>query len=268
MDLRVAEACTILRCIVGSQSYGLSLDSSDRDEKGVCIEPFEHFCNLKGKFEQVEFRSAAERTGKSDAPSEAGDLDLTIYSLEKFLRLAIAGNPNIVELLFISGDSILEATQAGADLRDLYSVIINRQAGKRYLGYMEAQRQRLLGERGQMRITRTELIDEFGYDTKYMSHVIRLGFQGVELLETGRLILPMFGTPKEIVLRAKTGKFSFNEGLQLAGDLESQIKDLITDGPIRERADDKAVETWMREAYRQAWEKNRNHYVDVSKTIH
>lgn len=261
----MAEASTILRCVVGSQAYGLAKEaSSDRDEKGVCVEPFDVYCTLGGKFEQYEFRTAAERTGKKDAPSEPGDLDLTIYGLEKFLRLAVYGNPNIVELLFISGDCLLEVTDEGTCLRDLAYAIISREAGRRYLGYMEAQKQRLLGERGQMRVTRTDLIEEFGYDTKYASHLIRLGFQGVELLETGRLVLPMDEPNRSVVLDIKNGKNTLNYVLQLAGDLEVKLKDLIKDGPIRSTPDMVIVERFMQNAYRAIWENNRSYYVDVA----
>ena len=265
----MAEASTILRCRVGSQAYGLSTEASDLDEKGVCVEPFETYCTLSGKFENYEYRSAAERTGKSDAPSEVGDLDLTIYSLEKFLRLATYGNPNIVELLFISGDSILEATQAGADLRDLYPAIISRQCGRRYLGYMEAQKQRLLGERGQMRVTRTDLIEAHGFDTKFASHMLRLGFQGVELLETGKLVLPLEGEVRDTLLAVKTGKWSLNEALQLAGDLETKVKDLIKDGPIRDQPDLATVEKFMRATYLATWETTRGLYAQLlNQSIH
>lgn len=263
MDLAHAEACTILRCVVGSTAYGLSLSASDRDEKGVCIEPFEVYCKLTGKYEQTEFRSAAERTGKPDSPSEAGDLDLTIYSLEKYLRLATYGNPNVLELLFITGDSLLESTAMGNELRSLYPSIVSRQAGRRYRGYMEAQKQRLLGERGQMRVTRTDLIEEHGFDTKYASHLVRLGYQGVELLETGKLAMPMPEPDRTTVKAIKEGKHTLNEVLQLSGDLDAKLGDLIKDSPIRDLPDLFTVEAWMRKAYQRAWETNRGFYADV-----
>jgi uncharacterized protein len=258
----MAERTTILRlrCLVGSQAYGLALDGgqgADRDEKGVCIEDLEAAFPLNGVFEQYEFRSAAERTGKSDAPSEPGDLDLTIYSLRKFLRLATYGNPNVVELLFMRGKSVLSSDARGSQLQDLAPLIVSRQAGKRYLGYMEAQKQRLLGERGQMRVTRTDLIDKHGYDTKYASHVVRLGFQGVELLETGKLEMPMPENPRKAVLRIKEGKYSFDEVMQLTGDLETQIKDLVKDGPIRDLPDYEGVEKWMQDCYFETWQARR-----------
>ena len=37
-----------------------------------------------------------------------------------------------------------------------------------------------------MRVNRPELIAAHGYDTKYAGHVLRLGYQGIEFLETGR----------------------------------------------------------------------------------
>ena len=38
---------------------------------------------------------------------------------------------------------------------------------------------------------RPELVAVHGYDTKYAMHALRLGLQGVELLTTGRITLPV-----------------------------------------------------------------------------
>lgn len=252
----MAERTTILRCLVGSQAYGLSLESSDRDEKGVCIEDFANAFPLKGEFEQYEFRTAEARTGVRDSKSEPGDLDLTIYSLKKFLGLATYGNPNVVELLFIKEHKLV-CDSIGDELQALYPYIVSRDAGRRYLGYMEAQKQRLLGERGQMRVTRTDLIEKHGYDTKYASHVIRLGLQGVELQETGKLELPLTGHNRETLLDIKSGKWGLNEVLQAAGDLEDDLKSLVKEGPLQSSADLPVVEHWMREVYWAAWEARR-----------
>lgn len=255
----MAERTCILRCLVGSQAYGTSLgNSSDRDEKGVCIEDFSAFCPLGGQFEQYEYRTAAARTGVKDAKSEEGDLDLTIYSFRKYLQLATYGNPNIVELLFIKGEALLQRKPEGQMLQDLYPFIISRQAAKRYLGYMEAQKQRLLGERGQMRVTRTDLIDAHGYDTKYAMHVLRLGFQGIELQETGKLVLPIEEPTREILLDVRKGKYGLNEVLQLCGDLEAKLKDLVKLGPLMEFPDYARVTTFMQKLYWETWSLRRH----------
>ena len=129
--------------------------------------------------------------GVVGARSQAGDLDLTIYSLRKWARLALQGNPTVLLLLYLPDEAIVIRTTAGDRLRGLASAFASKHAGKRFLGYLEAQLQRLVGERGQRDVNRFELVEEFGYDTKYAMHMLRLGHQGVEFLESGRLFLPM-----------------------------------------------------------------------------
>lgn len=97
----IAEPNTILRGLVGSSVHGLVLDGTDdRDEMGVCVEPRRYVLGF-GKFEQWVYRSAAEREGDAGARSCAGDLDLNMYSLRKWARLALQGNSDsaVVELV-------------------------------------------------------------------------------------------------------------------------------------------------------------------------
>ena len=100
MNREAAERCTILRGLVGSTVHGLNVNDGieDRDEMGICIEPFEEAMALWAPFEQFIYRTAAEREGRAGARSTAGDLDLTIYSLRKWTRLALKGNPTIMLL--------------------------------------------------------------------------------------------------------------------------------------------------------------------------
>ena len=87
----IAEPSTILRGLVGSSVHGLVLSGTDdRDEMGVCVEARRYVVGF-GKFEQWVYRSAADREGDMGARSQAGELDLTIYSLRKWTRLALQG---------------------------------------------------------------------------------------------------------------------------------------------------------------------------------
>jgi hypothetical protein len=125
---------------------------------------------------------------------------------------------------------------------------------------MESQRQRLLGERGQKKVNRPELEEKYGYDTKYAMHILRLGEQGVELLETGRITLPMPEKVRGMIMDVRLGKVELNDVLQWAGGLERHLKDLLDDAPIREHPDREYVETWMVDTYFQTW-KAREHFV-------
>jgi len=147
----IAEPNTILRGLVGSSVHGLVLSGTDdRDEMGVCLEPRRCVVGF-GKFEQWVYRSAAEREGHAGARSRAGDLDLTIYSLRKWTRLALQGNPTVLLLLYLPDDALVIRMEFGEQLQKLAPAFASRQAGKRFIGYLEAQRQRLVGERGQPR---------------------------------------------------------------------------------------------------------------------
>ena len=88
--------------------------------------------------------------------STAGDLDLTIYSLRKWTRLALKGNPHHA-LLFTPEDQLVYCDDLGAELRALTPSIVSRRVQGPFLGYLQAQKQRLTGERGQKRIHRPEL---------------------------------------------------------------------------------------------------------------
>lgn len=249
----MAERTTILRVPAGSTLHGLHVPGTDdRDELGVCIEDIDAAVGFS-EFEQYIYRSAAEREHKHDAPSQAGDLDLTIFSLRKFLRLAMQGNPQIVQSLFVPHSLWVLGDARGAHLQELATLIVSRQAGHRYLGYLEAQRQRLLGERGQKKVNRPDLEAKYGHDTKYLMHILRLGFQGVELMSTGKLTLPMAEKDRAFTFAARCGEVSLQDGLTKAGELERQIKDLLHDGPLPEEPARELVEQKMLSWYLEAW---------------
>jgi len=255
MTRDTAEGCTILRGLVGSTVHGLNVNDGieDRDEMGVCVEPFADAMSLWDPFEQFIYRSAAEREGRANARSTGGDLDLTIYSLRKWIRLALKGNPTILLLLFTPEDQLVHCDELGAELRALTPAIVSRRVQAPFLGYLQAQKQRLTGERGQKRIHRPELEEMYGFDTKYAMHMLRLGFQGVELLTTGRLSLPMREPERSYLLDVRRGKVGEEACLAKAGELERELADLATAGVLAEEPDERRVEAWALAAYWRRW---------------
>jgi uncharacterized protein len=254
-----AERCTILRGLVGSTVHGLNVNDGieDRDEMGVCVEPIEDAMELSAPFEQFIYRSAAEREGRENARSTAGDLDLTIYSLRKWVRLALKGNPTILLLLFTPEDQLVHIDDLGAELRALTPAIVSRRVQGPFLGYLQAQKQRLTGERGQKRVHRPELEEMYGFDTKYAMHMLRLGVQGIELLTTGRLSLQMREPDRSYLRAVRLGKVSQKECLARAGELEQELSDLATTSPLPEEPDVSRVEDWVIDVYRRRWSVSR-----------
>src|SRR5688572_7282509 len=257
MNRETAERCTIVRGLVGSTGHGPNVNDGieDCDEMGTCVEPLEEPMALWAPFEQFSYRTAAEREGRDDARSTAGDLDLTIYSLRKWTRLALKGNPTIMLLLFTPEDQLVYCDDLGAELRTLTPSIVSRRVQGPFLGYLQAQKQRLTGERGQKRIHRPELEEMYGFDTKYAMHMLRLGFQGVELLTTGRLSLPMREPARSFLLDVRRGRVSEQECLTRAGELEQDLTDLATTSQLADEPDEVRVEQWVLDAYRRAWQR-------------
>jgi predicted nucleotidyltransferase len=250
----MAERTTIIRVPCGSTVHGLHVPGTDdRDEMGVCVEDAQCMLGFD-EFDQYIYRTATERTGKIDAPSQPGDLDLTIYSLRKFLRLALQGNPQLLQLLFVPESMCITRTAVGQRLQELAPFIISKQAGARYLGYMQAQRYRLLGERGQKNVKRPELEEKYGYDTKYAMHVLRLCFQGVEMMSTGKITIPMKEPDRTFTYAVRRGEYTLQEALTKAGELERELKDLIANGPLMDTPDRDGIEKWMIRTYEAAWE--------------
>lgn len=246
---QIAERGTILRCLVGSNVHGVNIaEQDDRDEMGICIEPPEYVIGLR-QFDQYIYRTQPE--GHRSGP---GDLDLTVYSLRKWMRLALAGNPTVLLPLFVARAHIVAIDQAGRNLRDRRGMILSREAGYRFRGYLQAQRERLLGLRGGMDCNRTELIEAYGFDTKFAGHMVRLGIQGCELLETGRITLPVPEPWRTWIKDLRVGKHTRDEALEAAADSEARLEGLLKTSPLPEHPDRAFADAWMIAAYQHAWE--------------
>jgi predicted nucleotidyltransferase len=275
-DRSWVDKSTILRVEVGSGVHGIAqAGTDDVDHMGVCLEPYELAFGIKDTytpqyqafepFEQYIYRDAEEwmrREGRTlpkgeVPPSRPGDLDLTIFSLRKWCRLALQGNPTILMLLF--SPIVIKIDPRGQNLRNMAPMFASRRAGARFTGYLTAQREKLLGERGQMNVNRRDLVEKFGYDTKFAGHMIRLGYQGIEFMTTGKITLPMPEVQRARVLAIRQGRVMLGEVLTEVSHLEQELADLQTTSPLPEFPAVDEVEEWMLNAYHEHWKAGWGH---------
>jgi uncharacterized protein len=145
----------------------------------------------------------------------------------------------------------------GEQLRDLAPALLSQQAVHRFLGYMRAQRDRLLGVGRRGRVpNRPELVARYGYDVKYASHALRLAYQGLEIARDGRLTLPMPEPQRERVLRVKRGEVpAMADVLAEIEGLQSQIEQVLAAGqtPLPVEPDWAVISAWSIQAHRQHW---------------
>jgi len=245
-----------LRCTMGSSLYGPSVPGhNDLDLMGVMIEPALASIGIKRPFEQHEFRTAGGQN-----PSQPGDVDLVVYSLRKFMTLAAGGNPTILNLLFVPAAYRVIDSPLADRIRQLSPSIVSRDAARRYRGYIGHQRERMLGQRGQKRTGahRAKFLTNpkdgsKPFDGKYGMHMIRLGLQGIELMETGKITLPMAEPHRSEVFGIRVGEKSQDEVVAWAEELEASLLALSKDSLLPPSADTDLLNRWVTETYLRYW---------------
>jgi hypothetical protein len=157
-DRAAADAGLILRSTVGSGVHGIAIaGTDDHDEMAVFVEPSAWVLGLQPHRDSYVARSQAE--GERSGP---GDTDLVAYTLRKYLRLAVKGNPTALLPLFAPPRDVLTVTPLGAELRGMATSFLSREAAQRFLGFMRGQRDRLVT--GRDTPNRPELVTKHGYD--------------------------------------------------------------------------------------------------------
>lgn len=242
----------ILGTVVGSGVHGIAIaGTDDHDEMGVYIERPDRVIGLRRPADHYVFRTQPE-----GARAGPGDTDLVMYSLRKYLRLAAKGNPTALLPLYAPDEAVPAITQLGHELRALAPAVLSQRAVYRYLGYMNSQRERLLGHGRHGMPSRPELVARYGYDVKYASHALRLAYQGLEIARDGRLTLPMPDHERERVLRVKRGDVAERDDvIHEIDQIQAQLEELLATGrtPLPAEPDLDTISDWSTSAHRRHW---------------
>lgn len=250
VDPRV-EAGTILLTVAGSAALGCQIEgTSDSDYLGVFVEPRETLLGLSLNQPGLEALSYFEAsTGESDMQKGHGDVEVKLHGLRKFAGLAAKGNPDIIALMF--APRVL-MTPLGERLLDSAHLFISQRAGFRYLGFLQGQLMNLQKGSG-MGVKRPELVAQHGQDVKYAYHVIRLGLQGIELMRTGRLGLPLDETRRQRLLDVRAGVYTPDEVLTEAARLVDELTVATEKTHLPAEADLHAINRLLLGIYDEAW---------------
>ncbi|MDO9356674.1 MAG: nucleotidyltransferase domain-containing protein [Solirubrobacteraceae bacterium] len=245
----IAERGLILKTTVGSEVHGLSNPGTDDDDQlGVAIEPAAYLLGFQ-RFEHFVYR-----TQPDGMPSGPGDLDLTVYGLRKFCGLALKGSPTVLLPLFVTeGAFLLQRTALGEELQSLAPAFVARSTGRAFLGYLSAQRRGLLGDR-EATSRQRERSAEHGYDTKYAMHCLRIGVQGIELLTTGRITLPVPGTDHALLRAVRSGEPELPEVLGHIDRVTAELEAVTAEADVPERPAIDEVDAFVTRAYRTTWD--------------
>lgn len=134
--------------LAGSRAHGMSGPSSDVDILGVAVPTRSQIMGVFDAFEQ-ENRPADLAVFKQDLAAELhavvadSKLEGTVYSLAKLLRLAWAGNPNILEFLYTRDVERVRVTSLGERLIGARGLFVSEKCRHTFGGYAASQLQRI-----------------------------------------------------------------------------------------------------------------------------
>jgi predicted nucleotidyltransferase len=243
----------ILLAEVGSNVTGVPR-KNDVDQTGVCIEPASVVLAINPMnvpvFEQYEYHSAA-----SDATNQAGDLDVTIFGLRKFVRMAASGAPTALVPLFVPQDAYEASTDAGAALRAQREMFLSKQAGLKFAGMAQGHIQRLHKGQG-----RKELINKYGYDTDYAYHAMRALMMGIDLMQSHAITLPLPDNALGYLGKVRNGSYTRKNVLK---DLRFYSEDLRQSIEVShflpESCNYATINTWLAKMYQEHWDSGREY---------
>jgi predicted nucleotidyltransferase len=231
----------------GSQLHGVKLEGKDdHDIYGIYIETPE-CCFWEG------FPHFVTSTAPQYERNKAGDVDVICYSLRRFARLAAAGNPTILHILFTPADSQEVEWSAVIASRSLF---LAKAHAHKYKGYADAQLRRMTGERGRGKHgQRPELEKQYGYDVKAAMHVLRLLHEGIEFVSRGWVTLPRPEPERGKLLAVRHGEWSQDRVIAEANRLFAELDAAVEQSTLPERVDLDAIGRLVTQIYLDAWER-------------
>src|SRR5262249_34961758 len=147
----------------GSRAFGLAVDTSDEDLRGVYLPPAELHWSLFKPPEQFE--------------TKADGVEEVYWELEKYLLLALQANPNILETLW--SRVVLHIDDIGRQLRELRGAFLSRHLFKTYSGYVLSQ----------FRLMQRSVERTGEFKRKHAMHLLRLLHSGIHALRHGEILV-------------------------------------------------------------------------------
>ncbi|MFJ8110541.1 DNA polymerase beta superfamily protein [Streptomyces sp. NPDC096132] len=217
----------LLSGIVGSTAYGLAREGSDVDRLGMFAAPTEELHGLH----------TPKESHVSTAP------DRTLHEAAKWCRLALGGNPTVMELVWLPDELYEVRTPLGDELVGIRGTLPSaRRVRDAYLGYATQQFRKLAN-----RSDGTPSAETGRRIAKNARHLKRLCAQGYELYATGQLTIRV-DDPESYHRFGEQVAADPEAALSLLRDFEEKFTG--TRSVLPEQPDETAAEAWLRRVRR------------------
>ncbi len=201
------------RCIAGSRAYGLEQEGSDVDRRGFFLPPARLHWGLAGVPEQLE-----------------SDEEECYWEVEKFIRLALKANPNVLECMY--SPMVETCTPLARELIDMRGVFLSGHIHRTYNAYVLSQFKKM------QRDVRNAGTPRW----KHVMHLIRLLLSGATVLKEGFVPLRV-EAHRERLLAIRRGEIPWDEieawRLRLHRELDEALRTTaLPEQPDYERANE------------------------------
>ena len=208
----------IYRVLAGSRAFGLSTETSDEDRRGVFLPPADWQWSLTKPPEQIElFLPGVEEVD---------------WEIEKFVRLALQANPNVLETLW--SPVVLHADETGEQLRSLRTSFLSRHLYRTYSGYVLSQ----------FRLMKRGFDANGQFKAKHAMHLIRLLHSGIHALTEGEIRVDI-AEHRDELLAIRQGSVPFDEVQKRALELDGAFQRTFTRTALPEKPNTERVNQFL-----------------------
>ena len=213
----------IYRCVVGSRAFGLETDESDTDRRGIYLPPADLQWSLYGVPDQLE----------NDGNEEC------YWELQKFLIMALKGNPNILECLYTP--LVEHATPLAKELLTMRDAFLSQLVYQTYNGYVMSQFKRM----------QADLRNQGQVKPKHVMHLIRLLLSGIHVLREGFVPVDV-GEHREQLFAIKSEEMPWDDIEAWRKQLHAEFDRALEETNLPERPDYERANEFLVEARRLA----------------
>ena len=186
----------VLLVVAGSHAYGLNTEESDLDIRGISMGTPDSILGLES-FDVFENKNT----------------DTVIYSMKRFMELAMKGAPNVLEILFSRPENILYCDEKiGKMLLDNRDIFLSKRIYYSFKGYAK----NALKDAEKRLETNPKKAD------KYAMHYIRLCLEVITLLN-GNDLTDVLKNNQDMLMRIRNG--SMRNGDKFTEDFYDCIED-------------------------------------------
>ena len=240
----------IIRSAMGSLVYGTNHQDSDEDFMAVVCADEMSYLSLN--------QWGSQGTKQIQTKDEYGDVlwEMTSYELTKFVRLCENFNPNVIVLLWLREKDYLDLHEWGRLLIENRHMFSSKVSISSFCGYAYNQLGRMGQDgapTGQLGKKRKDIRDQYGFDTKYMYHAVRLTRMIREFMENKGESLNVWRGDRdaEELLKIRFGAWSYEHGKNYIEQQLDEIKSLAETSGLPDQPDKQAIRDIVRYILRQ-----------------